>query len=536
MDSFRKILLQPNQLLILNRSKLDLIVLNGVLVVSVMICNYLMLLLFVPVIYIKHQTLTRLCYLICTFSSNSLSTLILNFFLFLPNTRSNIIFSLLTIIKLYFFPPDTEIFYSFLILLLLALLLNKDIKYVKNLASIFEDSYTRQKEICDHLTTVFIFISEKGEVKKYNKAALSLFGDLKNKNLFDLIPEEKADAIQRMIKISMQKKIPEEDYTCNFPNYGNMYLMLSIKYVPLENSNNFLLCFDCFNINAKKRTAVFKSYQQNFALQEKLRNKMMEKYSKRGKISFKNCCLLSRYLYSQHETIAVTEMLVGQAVFNKASFEIKNEVLSCIEIYREFFDESSVGINFDCDTLPLVNSDRIKHHLLIKSILLFISGQIDSNCNLDIYVKAGKSLFKDVLGVLYSFKFNSKKVKIEDLDQVFLQSFGDIDDILAIQKKYDVAVSLIRWLLQNFDGKTKLVTVANDLAYIEFSLNFEYSGRFSKIPAYFVDELDRKDSKYHGKKKINRYSSDIIKTASRLKVSCGSDILSENACFEEYLE
>ena len=530
METVKSILFSLSQLNLNIRSDTDYLLLNGFLLVSILIVgNFFWILLIVLAICTCNKALIRYTYIICTFTSTHFSAVLLGFSLHLQDSRSSVEFILFLALKFIFTVQPQENIFTFLLLSFILILLNKEIKALVSFSIIYKDSYISRKVICDHLKSVFIFISRTGDIMKYNQSAKEIFGDLNNKNLFDLIPIERKNSIERMLNVAIHKKIPEEDFNHNFPNFGCMNFMLSIKYVPLETTNNFLLCFDSHNLSAKKRNIVFKSYQQNFALQERVERKIMGKYLKKEKISIKTCAVLLNYLYSQQEAVAVTEMVVGQVLNKQENFEIKQEIANCIEIYSEAFNGLIVSIKLECKILLIVNSDRSKHHLLIKAVLLFTSSVVKPNTLIEIEVRDEKDLVKDLLNITYIFKFESQNVKIEDLNQVFLQSLDDIDSIISIQKKFGITVSMFNWLLLVLKGKPREIRVNDGIVSIEFSISFDVGKVSGKLPMYFTEIYNGSDFKWPNLiKKLRRFPSDIVKTELRLAVSCGTDIKSDS--------
>jgi hypothetical protein len=530
METIKSILFSHRQLDLNTRSDIDYLLLNGFLLVSILIMdNFYILLFIVLAILTGNKTIIRYTYIVCTFDSASLSAILLNFCLHIQYAQLNIEFILYVALKLIFTVQAQENIFLFFLLSSILILLNKDINALISFSTLYNDSFISRKLICDHLKTVFLFISENGDIVKYNRSAKDIFGDLDNKNLFDLIPIEKKNNIKRMIKVAIQKRIPEEDFNHNFPNFGYMNFMLSIKYVPLETTNNFLLCFDSHNLSAKKRSIVFKSYQHNFALQEKVEEKIFGKYVKKERISIKTCSVLLNYLYSQQETVAVTEMLVGQVLNRQENFDIKQEIANCIQIYSESFNGLYVTTKLECSILLIVNSDRAKHHLLIKAVLLFISSVVKSYSLIDIEIRDEKDLVKDLLNITYVFNFVSHNVKVEDLNQIFEKNLDDIDSIINIQKKLGITISMFNWLLLNLNGKSKEIRVSNEIVSIEFSIDFNVGKTNGKLPVYFTEIYNGNDFKWPNSiKKISRFPSDIVKTGSRLAVSCGSDVISDS--------
>jgi hypothetical protein len=291
-------------------------------------------------------------------------------------------------LRLFYFSFPKEMLIQITFLSFLALTLQKDLKNLSHLKLLYEKSFQDKENITNSLEVAVIFIDIYGNVLKFNSKAEILFGSLKVKNIYQVLPSEKVTRVREMVKICQKKLIPEEDFNLFIPGYGKMYFILSMKCVPLNNTNSFLLHFVDMNLSAKKRTMVMKSYLSNLFLQSKTMEKFAERYLRGSKVSLKDFGTLVKYIYSQQETICITQMVTGQILNYHSNFDLKHEIANVVQFYWERLKKKNVRISFACQSnLKIVQGDKVKHHLLLKSLLNFLSLAVTPGSDVEIVVK-----------------------------------------------------------------------------------------------------------------------------------------------------
>jgi hypothetical protein len=425
-------------------------------------------LIFLPFLSLKSFCLVHIVYYILTLGSNSTSTLIINLCLHLESSRPAYQFIILQTMKLLIEGLETHSTFLLFFLSICLMIISKDSENLFFVRKKFEESYLNKKEISDNLEVPVLFIHENGKIAKCNKKADFLFNVTQKKDFFSLISYEKVERFKEMIRVAKEMKIPEEDSTFLFESVGKFNFWISMKLVPLDDVNCFLITFDNTNFSRKKREFVLESYRKSFVSQVKLKMIFEQRYSKNEKIYIEDCCKLIRYMYTQQETINITEMLTGQPIMNQNFFSFDQEVTNCINLYWEHLECLNITLNLHVQNpLSQVISDILKHHLLIKSLIHIISYFIDPKTTINFHLN--QLLNHQDCDLFYTLHFTSTKATLSSLS-LLLKMENNTDHLIKIREEYDMTVSLFPWLLNILGGSVHNLQMTGSEVTISFML------------------------------------------------------------------
>lgn len=445
---------------------------------------------FLACLYFKSFCMLHIVFYILTISQSATSVLILNLSLHVESTRPAYQFLIMQGAKLVFTGIDFASAKVLLVLLVSLMIISKDSRNLFLVRNIYQDSYLTKHEISDNLEFPVLFIHENGSIAKSNKKAANLFQIHGQCNLFDLIPAEKIDRFKQMIKVSIQKKIPEEDSTYIFYPAGKMNYWVSMKMVPFEDLNCFLITFENANLSRKKREQVLDSYRKNFLFQNMLSEIFINKYINNQKVRLEDCCQLIKYIYCQQETINITEMVTGQVIVQPSIFNFEEEIINCINLYWDVFEQENISISLHIQK-PLIQIylDKIKHHLLIKSIILIIKHIAEPNTKFDFHLNQVLSQFDSDL--FYTFLFTSKSETLSDFTEI-MDSYNNVDKINNIMRKYDTTVSLFPWLLELLGGFVHNLQVTDHKVTLSLNLRVKRGNSFDfRRPYLFAMKTEK---------------------------------------------
>lgn len=447
-------------------------------------------LLSLPLLSSTHK-LTHYSYILASFFSPSLLSSILHFTIHNLNHRPSSEYIISSLIRLYFLNFPTDLLLLLIFLLVLTVTIQKDFHNFSTLSYLYQKLYKEKENITNALEVAVVFIDIHGKVLKNNLKAEVMFGKIQNKNFYEVLPSEKVSRVQEMVKISQQKLIPEEDFNYLIPDYGKIYFILSMKCVPLDNNNAFLLHFVDMNLTAKKRMMVMKSYQSNLILQSKTIQKFEQRYSQGARITLKDFTTFVKYVYAQQETISITQLATGQVYCYHVSFDLKHEVSNMIQFYWSQLEKNKVRVSLNCQgNIGIVLGDKTKHHLLIRSFLHYIGQVAKPSTDLKITLSKLKSPIEGLYKLNYRFTFEINPNLSPDLLLVLTRPEEDLDNIYYIQHKYDLIVCLLPWLVQMLGGSIDRVIEKSGKVKVNFHLSFNEGDALAMKQLYLIERND----------------------------------------------
>lgn len=463
----------------------DTIILVTMLITSTSALSFIIL----PVLFLDSIYLKRLLFYLFTLTTSASSASFLNLILHLLSQKPAVEHVTLEIFKLIFSGFSSEMIFLAFFSSVISLILEKDQNLLKLLTCKYQENYSNYKNITENLEIPFVFMKENGEMLKFNNKADKIFTLDKKKNFFDTIQSHQVHELKRMMKIAQQKLIPEEDFNHSIPDIGKFYHVLTMKYVQLNDINAYLINLHDVNFSAKKRVVILNSFLAGATLQQKLLKKFTDRYNKYETISTKDFCIFLKYIYSQQETIFITQLLIGEVVTERQNFDIKHEIANIVHFYWENLKKAQVSLRFDClNLVNIVNGDKIKHHLLIKSLLTYISHLAEAGTDVKIFIKSG-----NVNEVQYLFQFTSENLTEGELQSVFLLPENDIDQILVIQKRFGTVLCLFPSLMKFLNGSIDMLQIINKEARIGFSLKFSEGNPYLLKQFYLFDSLQNEN-------------------------------------------